>query len=145
MAFLVDKTDSIGVEHFMLPKGFLLQLIDTLSIGPTATHTGFVLFAKHPQVLHTFADTKYHSNEKVHHLIESIPAKLGKRTFIDRALKAADESLFTEEGGDRPEFPNVLILLTDGRTNPKSEPFSNIIPSLKVRPMGHTCSFGACG
>ena len=81
----------------------------------------------------TFADTQYYSAASVHHLIESIPETLGGRTYIDRALKKANAALFTEQGGDRPEFPNVLILLTDGRTNDKSEPFSSIIPSLKVK------------
>ena len=114
-------------------KGFLLQLTDVLTIGPNATHTGFVLFVRTAEVLNTFADSEYHSGESVHHLVENIPNKLGKRTFIDRALMKADESLFTVEGGDRPVFPSVLVLLTDGRTNPDSESFSGVISSLKVR------------
>ena len=133
MAFVVDRTKSVRPENFKLVKGFLLEICDALSIGPNATHTGFVLFAKSPNVLNTFADSQYYSSESVHHLIQNIPENLGSRTFIDRALKAANNSLFTDEGGDRPDFPNVLILLTDGKTNPDSEPFSDIISSLKVR------------
>ena len=55
------------------------------------------------------------------------------RTFIDKALKLAAQRFFTEREGDRPKFPNVLILFTDGRTNENSKPFSEIIPLLKVR------------
>ena len=133
MAFVVDRTGSVGVKNFELMKGFLLQLTDVLTIGPNGTHTGFVLFDKTAEELNTFADSEYYSGESVHHLVENIPNKLGKRTFIDRALMKADEALFTVEGGDRPVFPNVLVLLTDGRTNPDSEPFSGVISSLKVR------------
>ena len=89
-------------------------------------------------MLNTFADTEYHSGEKVYDLLKGIPDNLGSPTFIDRALKEANLSLFTEKGGDRPKFPNVLILMTDGRTNSKSEPFSNIIPSLQVKHVDHT-------
>ena len=55
------------------------------------------------------------------------------RTFIDKALKLAAQRFFTEREGDRPKFPNVLILFTDGRTNENSKPFSEIIPLLNVR------------
>ena len=134
MAFLVDKTQSVGLENFRLLKGFVLELCNALTIGPEATHTGVILFANYPEVLNTFADSAYYSGGSVHRLVQSIPDNLGSRTYIDRALIAANDKLFTEVGGDRPEFPNVLILLTDGRTNSKSEPFSSIIPSLEVRP-----------
>ena len=132
MAFLVDKTESVGKENFELEKGFLMEVSNALTIGPDATHAAFILFAKDAEVLNTFAESEYYSNEKVQNLIEGIPVKLGSRTFIDRALKAADEQLYTVEGGDRPDFPNLLFLMTDGKTNPLSEPFSSIIPSLQV-------------
>ena len=132
MAFLVDKTESVGEENFKLEKGFLMEVSNALTIGPDATHTAFILFAKNAEVLNTFAASEYYSNENVQHLIEGIPVKLGKRTFIDRALKAAADELYTVEGGDRPAFPNLLILMTDGKTNPLSEPFSSILPSLQV-------------
>ena len=133
VAFVVDKTSSLGVTNFLLLKGFLLELIAAMHIGPDATHTGIITFNRKPKVLSSFADEKYYSNDAVHQKISGIPVVLGDRTFTDKALLAADRELFTEKGGDRPKFPNVLILLTDGRTNPKSKPFSEITPLLKVR------------
>ena len=132
MAFLVDKTRSLGVTNFLLLKGFLLELVDAMHIGPNATRVGILTFNKKPNVLSTFADKKFYSNAAVHQFISGISVVLGTRTFIDKALLAANKKLFTEKGGDRPKFPNVMILLTDGRTNPKSEKFSEIIPLLKV-------------
>ncbi|KAJ7394275.1 hypothetical protein OS493_000077 [Desmophyllum pertusum] len=132
VAFVVDKTKSLGVMNFMLLKGFLLELIDALHIGPDATHTGIITFNKKPTVLSTFANDNLYNNDAVHQFVAEIPAVLGDRTFTDKALMAAANQLFTEEEGDRPEFPNVLILLTDGRTNVNSKPFSEIIPLLKI-------------
>ena len=60
MAFVVDRTGSVGLKKFALMKGFLLQLTDVLTIGPNATHTGFVLFDRTAEVLNTFADSEYH-------------------------------------------------------------------------------------
>ena len=117
----------------MLLKGFVKQITLSVDIGPNSTHASIILFAKTPDVLNTFAESEFYSNEAIDELIESIPNTLGSRTFIDRALLAADAQLFTEEGGDRPQFPNTLVLLTDGKTNEASIPYSGIIPSLKVK------------
>ena len=132
MAFLVDKTKSLGAANFLLLKGFLLELAAALKIGPDATHVGLVMFANKPRVVHTFADEMLYTNEAVDAAISRIPIVLSSPTFTDKAMIAADRQLFTEAGGDRPTFPNVLIVLTDGRTNEKSKPFSTITESLKV-------------
>ena len=129
---MVDRTQSVGEGNFTLVKGFLVEVTNALTIGPDATHTGFILFARQPQVLSTFADSEYYSSEKVQELIEAIPVRLGNRTFIDRALSKTRHSLFTEQGGDRPDVPNLLVLITDGKTNRASKPFPPIIDSLKV-------------
>ena len=132
MAFLVDKTRSLGQANFYALKGFVLQIIDAINIAPNATHVGVILFARHAEVLNKFADEKFYSKDAVHNLIDKIPSRLSHPTRTDRALVAANEKLFTEKGGDRPDFPNVLIVLTDGRTHRDSQPFSEIIPLLKV-------------
>lgn len=133
VAFLVDKTKSIGVMNFMPLKGFLLQLIGAMHIGPDTTHAGVITFNRKPFILNTLADTRKYSNKAFHNHVLGISVNLGGRTFTDKALKIAAEKFFTEKGGDRPEFPDVLILFTDGRTNANSKPFSEIIPLLKVR------------
>lgn len=133
VAFIVDKTKSLGVANFLLLKGFLLELVAAMHIGPNATHTAIMTFSRKPKVLSNFAETKFYSNEAVHQFIAEIPVFLGDRTFTDKALMAAANKLFIERAGDRQKYPNVLILLTDGRTNPKSQKFSEITPKLKVR------------
>ena len=132
VGFLVDKTKSLGTANFMLLKGFLLEVTAALHIGRDATHVGMILFDKQPKVVSTFADKRLYSNDAVHQVISKIPVILGSPTYTDRALRAADRQLFTRKGGDRQKFPNILIVLTDGRTNEKSIPFSQVIPPLKV-------------
>ena len=132
VAFIVDKTKSLGVANFLLLKGFLLEVVDAMNIGPNATHTAIMTFSKKAKVLSTFADKQFYSSDAVHQLIDEMPITLGEGTFIDKALITANKTLFTEKGGDRPNYPNVLILFTDGMTNPKSQPLSQITPLLKV-------------
>ena len=134
MAILLHRTRSLSIGDYILAKGFFAELVGGLDIGPTATRLGLIRFAKNPRVDFTFADEAYHDQEAVIHFIKNLDNWRGRRTFIDRALLAANNELFTPAGGDREEFPNALILLTDGRTNPRSQPFGNIVPSLQVSP-----------
>ena len=58
--------------------------------------------------------------------------KLQARTFTDRALIKANDELFISESGDRPQAPDVLVLVTDGRTNTDSVPYDVVLEPLKV-------------
>lgn len=136
LAFAIDRTRSVGIDNYKLVKGFLLQLTDALTIGPEETHTGLIVFAKQAHVISTFADSGFYDKENLYHLIYNLSGEKGSfglRLFIDRALKKANEELFTDRGGDRPEFPNVLILLSAGKTNPESKSFSATIPLLQKK------------
>ena len=54
-------------------------------------------------------------------------------TRTDRALELAGQDFFGwKETGDRPDVPNVLLVLTDGDTNEGSKPFPQVLPPLKV-------------
>ncbi|PFX22694.1 collagen alpha-3(VI) chain-like [Stylophora pistillata] len=133
LALLVERTRSLGKRNFLLLKGFVLKLVQALSIGPDQTHAGIILFSRRLRILNTFRNTNYHSNEALYNRIDSIRTELGRGASIDRALKAANTLLFTRKGGDRPDFPNTLILFTDGRTNKASRPYANTIRSLKAK------------
>ena len=77
-----------------------------------------------------FSDTQ--SIEAIKSKAESLPHIQGG-TRTDRALELAAEDFFGwEDSGDRPDKPNVLIVLTDGDTNEGSKPFSQVIPPLDV-------------
>ena len=133
LALIADKTKSVGEDNFKVMKGFLVEITNSLDISPGTTHEAVITYANVSQVLNTLGDSKYHSNKDMHMLIASIDNKLSSPTRTDRALEAANDYLFTKEGGDRPNFPNSLIVFTDGKTNPASKPYNQIIPLLKVR------------
>lgn len=132
IAFLLDSTESVGLENYRFLKGFVLQIVNAMDIRPEGTHVAFVLFAKDVTILNTFKDRACYSNEAAHNLIKNSPDDLGSKTFIDRALEAANDKLFTKKGGSRAHVPKVLVLFTDGRTNPSSKPFEEIVRKLKV-------------
>ena len=132
VAFLLDRSRSLSIVDFMMAKGFLGQLVTGLNISQEATHVGLIAFAKKATVLISFADENYYNKGNLYKFIQTLPDNRGSPTRIDKALLAANNTLFVPEGGDRENFPNVLILTTDGRTHSDSQPFAEIVPSLKV-------------
>ena len=69
-----------------------------------------------------FSNSDYHDNKTLLAKIASEPIKLEYETRTDLALLMARDELFTQAGGDRPDKPNVMIVLTDGKpTKPKGQ------------------------
>ena len=62
VAFVVDKTRSIGVVNFVLLNGFLLQLVGAMHISPDTTHAGVITFNR--KVLILFTDGRTNENSK---------------------------------------------------------------------------------
>ena len=86
-----------------------------------------------------FSDTQ--SIYAIRSKAESLPHIQGG-TRTDRALELAAEDFFGwEDSGDRPDKPNVLVVLTDGDTNEGSKPFSQVMPPLNVSSNQQTFPF----
>ena len=56
----------------------------------------------------------------------------GGWTRTDKALEMAAQKLFTDAGGDRKDKPNILLVLTDGKTNRGSKPYPEVLRPLQV-------------
>ena len=79
-----------------------------------------------------FRFTDAQSIDAIKSKADSLPHIRGG-TRTDRALELAAEDFFGwEDSGDRPDKPNVLLVLTDGDTNEGSKPFNQVIPPLDV-------------
>ena len=62
-----------------------------------------------------FARAEFHDREALLKRIADEPLKLEYQTRTDLALQMARDELFSKAGGDRPDKPNVMIVLTDGK------------------------------
>ena len=91
------------------------DLIDKFHPAPNADHFGFITFHKKATLAFDFANSKYQDKDALLSRIANEPIKLELQTRTDLALIMARDELFTEAGGDRPDKPNVMIVLTDGK------------------------------
>ena len=59
-------------------------------------------------------DSRYRDKDALLQKMANEPMVLEYQTRTDLALIMARDEMFTEAGGDRPDKPNVMIVLTDG-------------------------------
>ena len=102
-----------------------------MKIAPGATHFGLIVYNIQATIIVRFNEIAKQDPPVIKDILEAT-TKLRGRTFTDRALRKAGEELFTTRAGDRPNKTDVLVVLTDGKTNPKSEPYETALEPLKV-------------
>lgn len=131
LAVILDATKSVGKIEFEKSKDFALALVNCMNIYPGGTHLGLMVYNINATILIKFNEEDKQEPVIVKSILDQTN-KLEARTFTDRALIKANDGLFTSEGGDRPQAPDVLVLVTDGRTNTDSVPYDVVLAPLKV-------------
>ena len=115
IGIVLDKSKSVGINNLKIIIKFLGDLIKKFHPAPEVDHFGLITFHKHSSLAFNFANSKYYNIDALLKRIAKEPITLKLQTRTDKALKLARDQLFTEAGGDRPDKPNVMIVLTDGK------------------------------
>ena len=122
------------------PRNSSYPLVHKLQISSHGTRIGIIPYHSEAQVAVKFADVAHQTPDAMTKLIKGIPYTSGM-TRTDVAIELANNQLFTDAGGQRSDKPNVLIVMTDGHTNPESKPYKTVLAPLEVgRFLSHSIS-----
>ena len=132
---IVDLSRSVGWKNYETVKRSLAKLTEYFDVSKDGTHFGFIHSNKYTILDFDFSDTSLHNSEALTEKIMGMKYIPG-RTRIDKAIKMANERLFTKSGGARQGVPKFLIVLTDGSTSEGFMPYATVLAPLKV-----TCLF----
>ena len=114
---LIDASESISEKDFQNVKWTLINITNTFKVSKDGTHFGVIVYSDDP-VLHVkFDDSEYQKPSNLAKKILALPW-IGEGTRTDKAVEFANTALFTPGAGMRTNKPQVLILFTDGNTNP---------------------------
>ncbi|CAH3177156.1 unnamed protein product [Porites evermanni] len=135
ISLVIDRTQSVGAKNYDRMLDAVKNLVSQFKVGEDQTHFSIITYAGDPELRVKLNDKKYHSNEELEKLFDYMKENdiLGRPTRTDKALTAVAEKVFVSENGDRPNSPNVMIIFTDGKTNPKSESYDIVVPKLEKR------------
>lgn len=128
---IMDRSGSVGAANFEKAKQFVISLVHKLQISSHGTRIGVIPYHSDAQVAVKFADVAHQSPDAMTRLIKGIPYTSGM-TRTDKAIELASSHLFSGAGGLRSDKPNVLIVMTDGKTNAGSKPYKTVLAPLKV-------------
>ncbi|XP_055364962.1 matrilin-4 isoform X3 [Betta splendens] len=112
LVFLIDSSRSVRPHEFETMRKFMIDILNTLDIGPDATRVGVVQYSS--QVRTEFS-LKEHSD--VDSMVKGINliVPLAQGTMTGLAIKYMMNVAFSPEEGDRPKVANVAVIVTDGR------------------------------
>ena len=131
---MVDTTRSLRERNVPVLREALANLVQKFDISEDKTHVSLETFARTATVHNAFNDPAFWSVNALIGLINGTIGTLRSPTFLDRALREANGTMFTEENGDRPGEMNYLVVFTDGRTNERTDfdAFASAIEGLRV-------------
>lgn len=130
---IIDASDSVDYHtEFGVCLEFVANITKFFNVSEQGTHFGAIVYSSTAELQFNFANANYYNNKQLQEAIMKLHW-LGEGTRTDLALELANTDLFSPKGGDRRNKPNVLIVITDGRTNPtSSKPYAIVLKPLQV-------------
>lgn len=117
IAILQDITRVAGKEQRKKNIKIIDELLEKKGVSPSGNHFAIITFAMEVVIQSKFNDESYYEEDKLKDLVQKKlgvgPKAWGRRT--DLAMDLAAKELFSEQGGDRPDAKNVLVMFTDGK------------------------------
>ncbi|KAM4622646.1 matrilin-4 [Discoglossus pictus] len=115
LVFIIDSSRSVRPFEFETMRKFMIDIIASLDVGPTATRVGVVQYSS--QVQNVFSLKTFTKKVDIDKAINDI-IPLAQGTMTGLAIQYAMNVAFTVEEGARPltqRIPRIAIIVTDGR------------------------------
>uniref|UniRef100_A0A914CML1 VWFA domain-containing protein n=1 Tax=Acrobeloides nanus TaxID=290746 RepID=A0A914CML1_9BILA len=113
IVFVNDQSGSVGFGNFGTAVDSIINFVQKLKIGPRDSHVGLVFYDAMSKVVIGLG-----TYEEKEALVEAIDHSAifysGGGTNISAGMYAATFEVFGGKG-DRPDIPNVMIIMTDGQ------------------------------
>ena len=111
VSFLLDSSESVGLQNFQKLLDFVRTLAKTLRMSQSGTHASVVIFSDNARVQIRLDD--HVDIREFNDALDDVPY-LGKKTRIDKALQVASGGVFNSRAGMRAGVRRVAVLMTEG-------------------------------
>lgn len=114
LVFVLDSSGSIGLNNWYKITNFTANVVNAFNIAQENVRVGVLWYGNEADVafyLNTYTDRRQILDE-----IRQIPWK-DQETNTSGAIRTMRTQMFTPERGDRPDVPNIGVVITDGESN----------------------------
>lgn len=117
------------IRNFLHP--FLLDLINAADVESGAVRFSVVVFGPDAKV--EFSFDKFNKVAKLQKAVKRLKPKFIRTTTPDtaRMFDVLTDSVYTVANGDRPEVPNILLIITDQKSTGNAEIIQEKAEALK--------------
>ncbi|XP_013384288.1 collagen alpha-4(VI) chain-like [Lingula anatina] len=112
--FILDGSGSVSTPDFAKQLQFIKSLVRKFDVGPNAVKVGVLQYSTN--TVQEFNLNTHNTEAAILAAVDRIKQKRGI-TNTAFALSTAHKSSFTAAKGDRPNVPNIAIVMTDGQSN----------------------------
>ncbi|KAJ8004899.1 hypothetical protein DPEC_G00141080 [Dallia pectoralis] len=120
IVFLVDGSESIGMENFQQMRQFLFTLVTSFDVAPDKVRIGLVQYSTTPRT--EFLFNTFSEKQNILDYINELPYK-GGGTMIGEGLDFLLNELFVPRAGSRinDNVPQIAVVITDGQSQDNVE------------------------
>ncbi|KAM6146566.1 uncharacterized protein FYN12_014259 [Phoenicopterus ruber ruber] len=131
IGFLVDESSSIGQSNFNKVKDFLFRIISYFpKIGPEGTQVAVAQYSEEPRAAFYF--NQHRDRNSALKAIKGL-RYTGGNTKTGRGIAYMLKELFQSSRGMRPDFPHMMVLVTDGQSQDDVLPPARVAHALGIR------------
>lgn len=114
IVIILDSSTSVGTANYEKMKGFCKDFIKNADLDSGNVRVGIISYST--AVEEEFYLNSYSTTADVMDAIDKIPYRYGSTNTAD-SLKVMRTKMFSAAQGDRPDVPNICLILTDGVSN----------------------------
>nr|XP_020475830.1 collagen alpha-3(VI) chain-like isoform X2 [Monopterus albus] len=113
LVLLIDGSQNIGAENFLLVRDLVLRIIEQLDVGRDTIRVALALYHTNPEI--KFYLNSYESKSSVLEVVKGLAYSGGDESNLGTALEVA-ETLFSQTAGGRANegVPQVLVVISAG-------------------------------
>nr|XP_018671382.1 collagen alpha-6(VI) chain-like isoform X2 [Ciona intestinalis] len=112
LAFVIDASSTIGYNDFMKVKAWIKKIVKAFDVGPEETRVAVVQYSTSVQEEFNFGHLL--SKQQVLDAIDNMDYIMGD-THTGAALTYMLDEIYSSANGDRPDVPDLAIVMTDGK------------------------------
>ena len=131
VAIVVDSSSSVRRDNFETVKVFLVKLVDQIHVSHRMTHVAVIHYNHRAMLDWDLSSDRAQNAANLKEGIMGIKYQPGG-TRTDKAMESASENIFKTQHGERSNVPHVLLVITDGKTNPSSKSYSVVLKPFQV-------------
>ncbi|XP_041374199.1 uncharacterized protein LOC121387240 [Gigantopelta aegis] len=114
IVFIIDSSGSVGQVNFYHILNFTADIVRGLDVDAGSYRVGMITFSTSSNIEFHLRD--FYTVVDVIDAIRNVQYSYGY-THTAEALRRARTEMFTTSHGDRPDCPNLAIIITDGQSN----------------------------